>query len=186
MELFLFFCVQLNRGCGCMKKYLFLSVLILASLVLLAGCGNLGSISSAARGRNNIMAADWEPTTFEIVNNIDGVTMAVKEGTASATGLTVTLKNTSSSEYIYSEYFWLEKKIGEKWYQVPVAFDGDYAFDDIGYILAPESSSEWTVDWEWLYGSLGAGQYRIVKDVLVSKDSGKYDTYYLAAEFVIQ
>jgi len=169
-----------------MKKYLFLSALISASLVLLAGCGNLGNISSAARGRNNIMAADWEPTTFETVNNIDGVTMVVKEGTASATGLTVTLENTSGNECIYGEYFWLEKKIGEKWYQVPVAFDGDYAFDDIGYILAPESSSEWVVDWEWLYGSLDTGQYRIVKNVLVSTDSGEYDTCYLAAEFVIQ
>ena len=178
-----------------MKKYLFLLTLVFASLVLLGGCGNFGNISSAAKGQNNVVGAaprqlveatDWEPTTFETVNKIDGVTMTVKEGTASATGLTVTFENSSSNEYLYSEYFWLEKKIDGKWYQVPIVFEGNYGFNDIGYILAAEGSGEWTVDWEWLYGSLGSGQYRIVKDVLVSTDSGEYDTYYLAAEFIIQ
>jgi len=177
-----------------MKKYLFLLAFVSGSLVLLAGCGNFGNINSTAEQQNSVMGAvscqpaettDWEPTTFQTVNNIDGVTMAVKEGTASPTGLTVTFENNSSSQCIYSESFWLEKKIDGSWYQVPVAFDGDYGFEDIGYILAAGGYGEWTVDWEWLYGSLDSGEYRIVKDVLVSTDSGEYDTYYLAAEFII-
>lgn len=176
-----------------MMRYPFFAVLVSISLALLAGCGNLGSI--AAQGQNDVIGdssgeiagePDWEPTIFDTVNDIEGVTMAVKEGTVSPTGLTVTLENSSGGECIYGEYFWLEKEMGKKWYQVPVTFEGDYAFDDIGYILTAESPSEWSVNWEWLYGSLDAGRYRIVKNVLVSTDSGEYDTHYLAAEFVLQ
>lgn len=160
----------------------------------MAGCGNFSNINSIAEAGNNVIGVtsgqsaettDWEPTTFETVNNIDGVTMAVKEGTASPTGLTVILENKTDRQCIYSESFSLEKKINESWYQVPVVIDGNYGFEDIGYILASKGDSEWTVDWKWLYGSLGSGEYRIIKDVLVSTDLGEYETHYLAAEFVI-
>jgi hypothetical protein len=39
------------------------------------------------------------------------------------------------------------------------------------------------VDWEWLYGNLDNGEYRIVKNVLDFKAPGDFDTHYLAAEF---
>jgi len=79
----------------------------------------------------------------------------------------------------------LEKKISGSWYQVPVVIEGNYGFDAIGYELASGGHGEWAVDWEWLYGSLETGEYRIVKDILDFRGSGEYDTYYLAAEFVI-
>ncbi|MDD4402930.1 MAG: DUF4825 domain-containing protein, partial [Desulfitobacteriaceae bacterium] len=127
----------------------------------------------------------WEPTTYKTVNNFDGVTMTVKEGTASSTSLTVTFENNSSSQCIYGEYFWLEKKINGSWYQVPVVIDGNYGFNDIGYDLASGDDSEWAVDWNWLYGSLDTGEYRIVKNIADFRGTGDYDTYYLAAEFTI-
>jgi hypothetical protein len=41
------------------------------------------------------------------------------------------------------------------------------------------------VDWEWIYGSLEKGEFRIVKDILDSNGVGGYETYYLAAEFTL-
>ncbi len=162
------------------------------SLALLAGCGNHGN-SNPAIGTENIVTetasnqpaetSDWEPTTYETVNNFDGVTMTVKEGTASSAGLTVVFENESGSQCTYGEYYCLEKKINGSWYQVPVVIDGDYAFNHIAYEVAGER--EWTIDWEWLYGSLDTGEYRIVKDVLDFRGPGDYDKYYLAAEFTI-
>jgi len=132
-------------------------------------------------------AYDLKPTKYETVNNLEGITMSVKEGTASSTGLSLIFENNSESQCqcIYGEYFVLEKKLDEKWYEVPVTFEGDYGFEDIGYELNPGDSGEWTVDWKWLYGSLDAGEYRIVKDILDFRKTGDYDTYYLAAEFAI-
>lgn len=164
------------------------------SLALLVGCGNYSNTNSAVGTEDTVTetalnqtaeTTDWEPTTYETVNNFNGVTMALKEGTASSTSLTLVIEKNSSSQCIYGEYFWLEKKINGSWYQVPVAIDGNYGFNDIGYDLASGDDDEWAVDWEWLYGSLDTGEYRIVKDILDFREAGKYDTYYLAVEFII-
>lgn len=161
------------------------------TLAFLAGCGNNGNTAGTKNTITETSSSqpaettDWEPTTYEKVNNLDGVTMTVKEGTASAASLTVVFENNSDNELIYGDYFWLEKKINGSWYQVPVVIDGNYEFNDIGYNLAPGDDGEWAVNWDWLFGNLHPGKYRIVKNILDFKDSGEYDTHYLAAEFTI-
>ncbi|MDX8366062.1 immunoglobulin-like domain-containing protein [Cytobacillus sp. IB215665] len=154
-----------------MKSYICLLICMVISLTLLSGCG--------------ITNSDWEPTLYETVNNVDGVTMVSLEETVSSTGLTVALENTSDKEYIYGEYFSLEKNINGRWYQVPVSIDGNYGFNDIGYILASSDVKEWTVDWSWLYGNLNTGEYRIVKGILDGRTAGEYDKYHLTAEFTV-
>lgn len=128
---------------------------------------------------------NWEPSGYESVNNFDDVTMNVKKGSESSTKLTITFENDSNSECIYGDYFCLEKKINDLWYQVPVTIDGNYGFNDIGYNLAAGDTGEMVVDWNWLYGSLETGEYRIVKDILEFRGTGDYDTYYLGATFTI-
>ncbi|WP_211274594.1 immunoglobulin-like domain-containing protein [Anaerobacillus arseniciselenatis] len=147
------------------------------SLTLLSGCG---SSSNSPKG------TDWKPTMYETVNNLDGVSMIVKEGTVSSTGLTVIFENNSDKQCIYGEYFLLEKKIEGRWYEVPIVLDGNYGFNDIGYELAPSDAREWEVDWEWLYGSLDTGDYRIVKDILDFRETGDFDRHYLTAEFTTE
>lgn len=129
---------------------------------------------------------DLKPTIYETVNNLEGVTMAVKEGTVSTTGLTLEFVSDTDKKCIYGEFFLLEKRINEKWYQVPITIEAEYGFNDIGYELNPGSRSEWRVNWNWLYGSLEAGDYRIVKDILDFRKAGDFDAYYLAAGFTIE
>lgn len=176
-----------------MKKYISLFLCTVISFTLLIGCGNqgdsnsnIGTESKTEETNPNKLTetTDWKPTKYDTVNNFEGVTMTVKDGTASSTSSTVILKNKSSNEFIYGEYFSLEKKINGSWYEVPVVIE-NYGFNSIGYNLASGEDSEWTVDWKWLYGSLGAGEYRIVKDILKFRSPGKHDTYYFAAEFAI-
>ncbi|WP_047985871.1 immunoglobulin-like domain-containing protein [Ornithinibacillus californiensis] len=150
----------------------FITIFITISVLLLSACGSEQTADEK----------DWELTTYEAVNTLDGVTMNVKEETVSATGLTVTFENNTDKQCIYSEDFLLEKKIDGKWYQVPVILD-NYGFNEPGYEINP--SSEWTVDWEWLYGSLDSGEYRIVKSVLGFRGTGDYDEHHLTAEFTI-
>jgi hypothetical protein len=130
--------------------------------------------------------SDWTPSTLDAVNNLEGVTMAAKEGKVSPTGLTLQFENKSGSDCIYGEYFLLEKNNNGVWHQVPVVIEGDYGFNSIGYSLTAGGDSEWVADWEWLYGSLDTGEYRVLKDILVLKGSGDYATFYLAAEFAIR
>lgn len=175
-----------------MKRYPGLLICMLMGLVLMAGCGDNSSISSGGSEKNtgktvsgsSAESSDWKPTLYETVNDLDGVVMTVKKETVSCTGLTVVFANSSKQQGIYGEYFCLEKKINGKWYQMPVIID-NYGFDDIGYELAAGDNREWTVEWDWLYGSLNAGEYRIVKDVLKLRSPGDHDTFYLAAEFAV-
>ncbi len=141
--------------------------------------------SEGQTGAADKAATNPEPSAFENINDFDGVSMAVKDGTASAVGLTVVFENKTDSECIYGEYFVLERKTGGSWFQVPVTFDGEYVFNSIGYILNPQGKSERTLEWELLYGGLEPGEYRIIKDILDFRETGDYDKYFLAAEFVL-
>ncbi len=46
-----------------------------------------------------------------------------------------------------------------------------------------DSSVEWEVNWEWLYGSLSAGTYRIGKEVMDFRGAGDYDQEFFYAKF---
>ena len=168
-----------------MRKYFLLFALPAICLALLAGCIASAEPEDSVDPYQSEDIADWDPTSYETVNNLTGVTMTVEEETVSSTGLTVKFENESNGQCIYGEHFGLEKFSDGKWHQVPVAIDGDYGFEAIGYELSPGDSGAWAVDWQWLYGSLDAGEYRIVKEVLDFRDTGDFDTYYLAAEFTV-
>jgi hypothetical protein len=157
-----------------MKRFFCSLFLMAISLTLFSACDSDPTTETK----------DWEPTIYETVNTLDGITMIVKEGTVSATGLIVTLENNSDKRCVYSEDFLLEKKIEGKWYQVPIIPES-YGFDEPGYELDSSNVSDWTVDWEWLYGSLDIGEYRIVKGILDVRKPGDYDEHHLTAEFTI-
>lgn len=46
-------------------------------------------------------------------------------------------------------------------------------------------SEDMDVDWEWLYGKLPAGEYRIVKDILTVDSPGDYEAFTLYSTFTV-
>jgi len=150
---------------------------VITSLLLLVGCGSETNNPQDDEG-------SWKPTPYEHVNTFDGVTMEIQEGTVSATGLTLLFTNETDKEGIYGDPFTLEKKIDGSWFEIPVILE-EYGFNDIGYNLPPNGESEWEVDWEWLYGPLDSGEYRIMKEISDFREPGDYDEHYFAAPFTI-
>lgn len=136
--------------------------------------------------RNDENVSDLEPTDYLEVNQLDGVTMLAQEESITPTGLTLFFENETNTEFTYGQAYLLEVNIDGEWYQVPIATDENYAFEDIGYILPANGTAELTVEWEWLFEELNPGEYRIVKDVLDVKEPGEYETYPLTAEFTIE
>lgn len=156
-------------------KHPFFLVAILLTCMSLVACIQGSSVKETK---------NWDPTPYDTLNNFEGVSMTVKKGSVSQTELIVVFENSSNKQAIYGDYFSLEKKLDGDWYQVPTIID-EYGFDDIGYELGPSEPSELKVDWEWLYGKLGAGEYRIIKDVSDFRSPGDFDEYYVAASFTI-
>jgi len=94
-----------------MRKHVCLLICIVTFLALLTGCkANDGGISVEHKESSEIEkvssnqlveVTDWDLSTYETVNNLDGVAMAVKKETATSTGLTVAMENNSSAQCIY-------------------------------------------------------------------------------------
>lgn len=157
-----------------MTKKLLTMILIGVLIFALSSC-------SADMPENN---SDIE-TEYEAVNAFEGVTLGVKEGSITPAGLTLVFHNNQDAEHIYGSFYGIERKNGDKWTKIEYVIKENVGWDDMAYIVPANQSVEEAVDWEWLYGSLNAGEYRIIKEVLDYEAPGEYKTYYLAAEFVI-
>ncbi|MCM1048243.1 MAG: hypothetical protein NC433_07450 [Clostridiales bacterium] len=84
----------------------------------------------------------------------------------------------------FGDDYVLEQLKDGEWEEVPVVVEGNYAFYQVAYIIAPDSITEAELDWEWLYGELAPGNYRIKKTVDDFRESGDFDIYTIYAEFI--
>jgi hypothetical protein len=112
------------------------------------------------------------------------IAMLVKDGTATPSGAIVTLKNAADVEYTYGEGYAVQRKNGNGWINVEPAIE-NWAFSDIGYRLPAMGDAEIMIDWEWIYGKLPAGDYRIIKEAIFVRSPGDYDTFTLFAAFAV-
>lgn len=152
---------------------------LLAILLAVVLIFSLSSCSAGIGGTGSVMSE------YEDVNIFEGVTLSAKEGSINPAGLTLIFQNDKEAEHIYGSFYCVERKDGDQWITLLYVTEQNVGWDDIARILPAKGSSEETVDWEWLYGSLDQGEYRIIKELLVMQQAGDYKKYYLAAEFVI-
>lgn len=83
-----------------------------------------------------------------------------------------------------SEYKLYVSKAG-MWTEVPTVIK-EYAWDAVAYMIPLDGTREFEINWEWLYGELPTGDYRIGKEMMDFRDSGDYDTEWYYAEFEIR
>lgn len=115
------------------------------------------------------------------INDLDGVTMTIKDDTLTNTGATVIIKDTSDRENIYGEAYLIEKYDNNKWIKLtPI---NDMIFNYIGYHVNKDNILEFKTNWEYHYGKLKTGKYRIIKS---TSESGEGTLHYITAEFTIK
>lgn len=116
-----------------------------------------------------------------------GVTLSVKNVTPK--GLTIVCTQSGSTptgELSTGTYYVLERKEADKWIVVADILDGkEVGWDEVAWIISMNGVTEWEVDWEWLYGSLAPGHYRIGKEIMDFRGTGDYDKEMYYAEFVL-
>jgi hypothetical protein len=120
-----------------------------AVLIFSVGCGN----------------SDQElvKSNYKELNGPEGVTLTIKEDTLSNSGATLVFQNDSDTEYIFGSAFEIEKMESDVWYKQPTITEA--CFNQLGYGLSPRGTAEIETDWEWLYGKLDKGKYRIIKTI---------------------
>lgn len=99
------------------------------------------------------------------LDEVEGVSMVIKDGTLTRRGATVIITDTSGADYTYGEEYRIDKYEDGEWEELEVIIKGNYAWNSIGYQVDKNNKLELDVNWEWLYGRLDDGYYRIVKSI---------------------
>lgn len=93
---------------------------------------------------------------------IENVSVSISD--ISLTGATIVIKDTNKKQNTYTDWYVIEKEANGKWYQLETK-EKDYGFNDMAYLPNENNEVKFVIDWEWLYGELSQGSYRILKKV---------------------
>lgn len=136
----------------------------------LTACGAKNGATDGAEG----WSEDW------------GITLTVRD--VSPTGLTLVCTQsggiaTGRLETGSAYQLWKEDKDGFREELIP---QGEAMWDMMAYVIAPDATTEWTVDWSWLYGELGPGTYHISKNIVDFQETGESRSQPYYAKFTIE
>ena len=133
-----------------MKKNIKIALIVIGSLLIILGIIVLTT-------KTNSIAKEVNAYATSEVENVSATISDI-----SLTGATITIKDTNEDKYTYEEWYVLQKVIDGKTYSIPTKVK-DYGFNDIGYEVNENNEVKFVIDWEWLYGELPQGSYRIIK-----------------------
>ena len=125
-----------------MKKF----IVFLLTLFILTGCG----------GQSD------QPTQTQQQLQVENVTFQIFD--ISPTGATLVITDTNAEPYLYGEWYKIQRLIDGQWMDVPHVID-NAAFNAMGYIPDANGEVKFTINWEWFYGKLPSGEYRLWKQV---------------------
>ena len=134
------------------------------------------------------MLSSYFPPEFMIFEETWGVTLTAENITSTS----VTIKCIQSDgnptgELQTGSWYILETWTKEKgWIQMPYIIDGEIGWTSEAWIIPMNDTCEWKVNWEWLYGAVPSGKYRIGKSIMDFRKSGDFDTAIYYAEFEIK
>jgi len=146
----------------------FIALLCITATLLISGCAEIPA--------NDYYDAYDEPLAT--------VEMRVKEGTLTPTGLTLILTNNTNREYMSGVGFHIERRVDGEWAELEPL--NNLVFVSLGVPFPPNTSIELERIWDWYYGELEPGEYRIIKGYHFSREPGNLDEYEVYAEFVIE
>lgn len=94
-------------------------------------------------------------------NQLDGISIKIKEGTLTNTGATIVITDTTNHGYVYGEPYRIDKKENGKWKEASRAIE-DAFFNEPAYLPDENNEIVREINWEWIYGKLEPGMYRFV------------------------
>lgn len=166
-----------------MKRWL---TLTLAGLLVLSlsGCGSSDGAGSSAPQKIN--SSSSESSSVQTAEDPWGLTLSVKDVTPTGLTLVITQEGGSPTGTLqYGSDYTLEVEQGGTWQNVPDIVDGNFAWDGMAYLVTMDGETEQAVDWDWLFGPLSPGYYRLSKEFMDFRDTGDYDTQLYEVEFDI-
>lgn len=114
-----------------------------------------------------------------------GLTFTLKDITSKGATMVFDLREKGTSDGLeFGEDFALQVEKNGKWENVPTILK-EYGVKSIAYKIQSNKTTERAIQWNWLYGSLSPGIYRISKSILdIRLNSGPVN-YKVYAKFKI-
>ena len=124
-----------------------------------------------------------EKRISEVENPDWGLTLTASDVTS--TGMTLTFAQSGGNvtgELQIGSDFYIEVGETEDWFPVENTINGWTAE---AFVLNMDGTTDFVINWEYGYGKLPVGYYRIVKEVMDFRGSGDFDTAKFYAEFAV-
>lgn len=112
-----------------------------------------------------------QPTQTQQQTQVENVTFQISA--ISPTGATLIITDTNPEPYLYGEWYKIQRLTDGQWQDLPHVID-NAAFTMIGYLPNDMDEVRFEINWEWLYGVLPSGTYRIFKEVGSQKISVEF------------
>ena len=114
-----------------------------------------------------------------------GLTLSAKDVTESGLTLVCTQSGGELTGELQTGSDYKLIVLKEAWEDVPTIIE-DYGWTAEAYMIAKDDVTEFEIKWEWLYGKLPAGTYRLVKGFTDFRESGDYDNFDYWIEFEVK
>lgn len=124
---------------------------------------------------------------YVVFQENSGITLTAENITP--TGLTIKCTQSGgrpAGELRTGSWYVLQKWTQENgWEEMPYIIDGEIAWTSEAWTIPMDNTCEWEVDWEWLYGTVPNGKYRIGKAIMDFIPNRDYEREVCFIEFEI-
>lgn len=165
-----------------MKRYL---TIMLALMLLLCAAGCAAPETAVPELPNDPPASETGNAAPPRQEYDWGVSLSLENLTRTGATIVCTQSGgTFTGELNTGSFFILEQLTENGWQEVEQRkLDGDLAWTAEAYIVNLNGATEWELNWEWLYGELPDGHYRVGKEFMNFRGPGDYDTMMVYTEF---
>ena len=133
------------------------------------------------------MLSSYFPPEFRIFEETWGINLTAENITStSATIKCVQSGGEPTGELHTGSWFIIENWTQENgWKEMPYVVEGDIAWTEEAWMITTDDVCEWDINWEYLYGAIPEGKYRIGKEIMDFRGPGDFDKAIYYAEFII-
>lgn len=118
------------------------------------------------------------------IDSDEEIILSVDEDSISAEGLTLNIQNVSERTIYLDPWYCIERRLDGDWESVEPAQGARWDQDDWRMSIYADTQESNDYFWEWYYGKLPSGEYRIIVLVLTDDENETSTAYNLAAEFL--
>lgn len=117
-----------------------------------------------------------------------GLTLTAENVTPS--GMTIVfnqMNGKQTGELQTGDWYALYTEENGEWKELPFIVEDDVnvGWNSVAYMIPKGGQVPFEVNWEWLYGKLIPGKYRINKEVMDFRDTGDFDKKIYSLEFIV-